>query len=208
VLEAAGKAGARKVVLASTAAIYGEARRLPIKESSAPGARPLAPDAISRKAGEDYARFYERFGGLDHTTLVLGSVYGPRQYPADGAGVVASLAGAMISGKPVTIHGDGNQTRDFVFVDDAVHAFALANDRGSGRLLNVGTGVETSVNGLVRMLAEITDSGAEPRFAAAIPGQVRRSVLDNELAASELGWKPWTHLEDGLRETVAFLRGG
>ena len=195
-------------MLASTAAIYGDARRLPIKETAAAGARPLAPDAISRKAGEDYARFYERYGGLDHTTLVLGSVYGPRQYPADGAGVVASFAGPMLSGRPITIHGDGNQTRDFVFVDDAVHAFSLANERGSGRLINVGTGVETSVNGLVRMLAEITGYEGEPRFAAAIPGQVRRSALDNELAAAELGWKPWTHLEDGLRETVAFLRGG
>jgi UDP-glucose 4-epimerase len=208
VLEAAGKAGARKIVLGSTAAIYGDARRLPVKESSAAGARPLAPDAISRKAGEDYARFYERYGGLDHTTLVLGSVYGPRQYPADGAGVVAAIAGPMLSGKVVTIHGDGNQTRDFVFVDDVVHAFALANDRGSGRLVNVGTGVETSINGLVRMLAEIIGHGAEPRFVAAIPGQVRRSALDNELAAAELGWKPWTHLEDGLRETVAFMKGG
>jgi UDP-glucose 4-epimerase len=209
VLEACVAAKVRKVVLASTAAIYGDARRFPIKETAAPGARPLTPGAISRRIAGDYARFYERFGGLDHTILVPGSVYGPRQPagPVSG-GVVASLASAAVAGKPALIHGDGNQTRDFVFIDDTVHAFALGADHGSGRLINVGTGVETTINSLYRMLGEIVGMPAEPRFGASVAGQARRIVLDNTVAGEQLGWKPWTHLEDGLRETVAYLRGG
>jgi UDP-glucose 4-epimerase len=208
VLEAAIAAEARKVVIASTAAIYGDARRLPVKESSAQGSRPLTPAAISRKVADDYGRFYQRYGGLDYSLLVFGSVYGPRQYPDDGSGVVAMLAGPMLGRGAPTIQGDGNQTRDFVFADDAVHALALAADKGSGRLINVGTGVETTINALFRMLADITKYREEPKSAPAVAGQVRRSALDNTLAEEQLGWKPWTHLEDGLRETVAFLRGG
>src|SRR5439155_23808723 len=104
---------------------------------------------------------------------------------ADGSGVVAALAGAMLSAKTPLIHGDGNQTRDFVFVDDAVHAFALAADHGSGRLINVGTAMETTINSLLRMLAEITRVRGRPPFGASVAGQVRRSALDNILAAEQ-----------------------
>ena len=209
VLEASVASGARKLVFASSASIYGEVRRLPVRESSAPSSRPLTPSAITKKLAEDYLRFYGRSRGLDHTILVLPAVYGPRQYPADGAGIVGRLAGAMLSGESPRIPGDGNQTRDFLFVDDAVHAFSLAlpAERAPGRLVNVGTGVETSVNALCRMLTEITGFAGEPAFESAPHGLVRRIALDNEVAERELAWKPWTHLEDGLRETVAFLRG-
>jgi len=209
VLEAAAWVGVEKVVFASAAAIYGNARRLPLKETAAPAARPLTPAGMTKKLAEDYLRFYQRFRGVDHTVLVPGCVYGPRQYPADGSGVVGILAGAMLdpASGPPAVHGDGNQTRDFVFVDDVVHAFSLALERGSGKLINVGTGVETSVVALFRLLADITGYGPEPAFAPGAAGQVRRSALDNALAERELGWKPWTHLEDGLRETVAFLLG-
>jgi UDP-glucose 4-epimerase len=207
-LGASASAKARKVIVASSAGVYGEVRRLPIKETSAPAGRPLTPSAIARKAAWDYLRFFQRWHGLDYAILVLGSVYGPRQYPADGAGVVATMAGSMLGGQRPVIDGDGNQTRDFVFVDDAVHAFALAADRGSGTLVNIGTGVETSVNATFRLLADITAFDGEPRMRELPRAQIRRIGLDNELAAQELGWKPWTHLEDGLRETIAFLRQG
>jgi UDP-glucose 4-epimerase len=113
----------------------------------------------------------------------------------------------MLTGETPTINGDGNQTRDYVFVDDVVHAFALAAERGNGRVVNIGTGLETSVNALYRMLAELTGFGGQPAEGPLPAGELRRSCLDNALAAELLGWKPWTHLEDGLGETVAYLKG-
>jgi UDP-glucose 4-epimerase len=121
--------------------------------------------------------------------------------------VVTAFAGKMLGGEKPEIRGDGEQTRDFLFIDDAVHALTLAMEAGSGRTLNVGTGRETSVNELFRMLVEITGFKGEPLFGPAQPGDVRRSALDSSMATRHLGWKPWTHLEDGLREAVAYLRG-
>lgn len=205
VLDASVKAGVRKLVFASSAAVYGQARRLPIRETALVGSRPLTPGAISKKAGEDYLRFYRRSRGVDFTSLVFASLYGPRQAPA-GPGVVAGFAAKMLEGVRPEIFGEGGQTRDFLFVDDSVHALALSVDQGSGKTINVGTGVETSVIGLYRMLAEITGFVGEPMLGPARPEEPARSCLENEIAGRELGWKPWTHLEDGLRETVAYLR--
>jgi UDP-glucose 4-epimerase len=156
---------------------------------------------------DEYLRFYQRYRGLDFTALALANVYGPRQDPLGEAGVIAIFSARMLAGESPTIFGDGNQTRDFVFVDDAVHAFALAIERGSGKLVNIGTGLETSVNGLYRMLAEITGFTGQPLSGPQPEGEARRISLDIDLAKSALTWHPWTHLEDGLRETVAFLKG-
>jgi UDP-glucose 4-epimerase len=208
VLECARRTGSRKVVYAgSGGTLYGEPRKLPVKETALGGARPLSPYGVSKKVVIDYLSFYERFHGIEWTALALANVYGPRQDPHGEAGVISIFASRMIEGQSPTIHGDGNQTRDYVFVDDVVHAFALATDRGGGRVVNVGTAVETSVNGLYRMLAEITGFHGEPGHGPARPGDLRRSVLDITLAADALGWRPWTHLEDGLGETVAYLKG-
>ena len=113
----------------------------------------------------------------------------------------------MLAGEPVTIFGDGNQTRDYVFIDDVVHAFVQAMERGSGKLVNIGTGLETSVNHLYQLLADIIGYDEEPEFGPLPPGELRRIALDICKAPSAIGWKPWTHLEDGLAETVAFLKG-
>jgi UDP-glucose 4-epimerase len=200
--------GVRKVVYAASGGtIYGEPRRLPVKETAALGSRPLSAYGISKKVADEYLRFYQRYKGLDYTSLALGNVYGPRQDPHGEAGVIAIFSDKMVAGEAPTIFGDGNQTRDYVFVDDTVHAFALAMERGSGRLINVGTGLETSVNGLYRMLAEITGFTGEPHHGEQPPGELRRISLDIELAQEALGWHPWTHLEDGLRETVAHVKG-
>lgn len=208
VLEAASRSGARKVVFASSGGtIYGEPRRLPVKETAASGSRPRSPYGITKKVAGDYLRYYQQFRGLDYTELALANVYGPRQDPRGEAGVVAVFARAMLAGEPPTIYGDGNQTRDYVYVEDAVHAFALAADAASGKLVNIGTGLETSVNHLFRLLAEITGFRGEPQFGPLPPGELRRSCLDISLAESELGWKPWTQLEEGLRATVEALRG-
>jgi UDP-glucose 4-epimerase len=207
VLQASVACGARKVVFASSASVYGESRAgYPLKETVLAGARPLDPGAISKKLAEDYLRFFAATRDLDFASVVLSNVYGPRQYPVDGFGVVAAFAGAALSGRQAVVFGDGSQTRDLLFVDDAVNALALAADRGSGKTVNVGTGVETAVSGLYRMVAGITGHRGEPRFGPLPPGDRARSALDASRAAVELGWKPWTHLEDGLRETVAYLR--
>jgi UDP-glucose 4-epimerase len=207
VLSCALRSGTRKVVFATSGGtIYGEPRRVPVKETALAGAHPRAPYGVSKKAVEDYLRFFQA-RGLDFTSLALGNVYGPRQDPGGEAGVIAIFTGSMLSGEAPTIFGDGNQTRDYVFVSDAVDAMARALDRGSGRLVNIGTGLETSVNHLFRMLAGLTGFRGEPQFGPLPPGEVRRIALDVSLAESEFGWRPWTHLEDGLGETVAFMKG-
>jgi UDP-glucose 4-epimerase len=208
VLECCATAGVRKVVYAASGGtLYGEPKKLPVKETAAGGGRPVSPYGISKKVAIDYLGFYERYRGIAHTSLALANVYGPRQDPHGEAGVIAIFATKMLAGEAPTIFGDGNQTRDYVFVDDVVHAFALAAERGDGRLVNVGTAVETSVNDLCRMLAAITGFDGEPRTGPERGGDLRRSVLDISSAASALGWRPWTHLEDGLGETVAYLKG-
>jgi UDP-glucose 4-epimerase len=205
-MECCVKTGVRKVVYAASGGtLYGEARKLPVKETAS--GRPVSPYGISKKVGIDYLSFYERQHGIAFTALALANVYGPRQDPHGEAGVVAIFASKMLAGRAPTIHGDGNQTRDYVFVDDVVHAFALSAERGDGRLVNIGTGLETSVNGLYRMLAEITRFTGEPPHGPARPGDLRRNALDISIANDVLDWRPWTHLQDGLGETVAYLRG-
>ena len=208
ILECSSRTGVRKVVYAASGGtLYGEPRKLPVKETALSSARPASPYGISKKVVIDYLSFYERFHGIEWTALALANVYGPRQDPHGEAGVIAIFSSKMLAGQAPTIFGDGNQTRDYVFVDDTVHAFALAADRGAGRLVNVGTAAETSVNGLYRMLSDITGFTGSPGSGPARPGDLRRSALDVVLAEDLLGWKPWTHLEDGLAETVSFMRG-
>jgi UDP-glucose 4-epimerase len=208
VLECCVKTGARKVVFAASGGtLYGEPKKVPAKESVAGQSHPLSPYGISKKVALDYLAFYERYRGLDYTALALANVYGPRQDPFGEAGVVAIFCSKMLAGEAPTIFGDGNQTRDYVFVDDVVHAFSLAAEGGSGRVLNIGTGIETSVNTLFQFLADIIGFTGQASFGLLPPGEIRRIALDRTLAAEALGWKPWTHLEDGLGETVAFLKG-
>lgn len=208
VLECGVKTGVRKIVFAASGGtLYGEPKKVPVKESAAGPSHPLSPHGISKKVAAEYLAFYERYRGIDYTALALANVYGPRQDPLGEAGVVAIFASKMLAGETPTIFGDGNQTRDYVFIDDAVHAFSLSAERGGGRLVNIGTGIETSVNTLFKMLADITGFSGDPAHGPVPPGELRRIALDNGLAAEAIGWKPWTHLEDGLGETVAFLKG-
>jgi UDP-glucose 4-epimerase len=208
VIECATKVGARKLVYAASGGtIYGEPKRLPAKESSAQASFPLSPYGISKKTVSDYLGFYQRYRGLDYTSCALANVYGPRQDPHGEAGVISIFASSMLAGTAPTIFGDGNQTRDFVFIDDVIHAFVQAMDRGSGKLVNIGTGLETSVSGLYKLLAQIVGFDDEAQHGPLPPGELRRIALDISVAARALAWKPWTHLEDGLAETVAYLKG-
>ena len=149
VLEGARVGGARKVVFASSGGtIYGEpaASELPVKESHPQ--QPLSPYGVAKRVVTDYLHVYRELHSIEFTSLAMANIYGPRQDPHGEAGVVAIFAGLLLEGKPCTIFGDGEQTRDFVYVDDAVDAFVRAADRGSGLLCNIGTGMETSVNEL------------------------------------------------------------
>jgi UDP-glucose 4-epimerase len=209
VLECAAATGARKVVFAASGGnLYGEPRSLPVKESARGRGRPNSPYAITKAAGIAYVEFFKANRGLDFTALALANIYGPRQDPDGEAGVVASFSSLMLSGQQPTIFGSGDDTRDYTYVDDAVHAFALAVDQGSGHVLNVGTGVETSVNALFRMMASIVGFRGKPVHAPPRPGDLHRSALDPTLAGRELGWKPWTSLKDGLRATIDSFRPG
>jgi UDP-glucose 4-epimerase len=209
VLEAGAGTGVRKVVFAASGGtLYGEQKKLPVKEGARRSSRPLSPYGISKKVAEDYLGFYRRHRGLDYTALALANVFGPRQDPLGEAGVVAIFTARMLAGQTPVIFGTGEDTRDYVFIDDVVHAFSLAAERGSATLINVGTGIETSVSRLYKLLAKFTGYGGAPFHGPPRSGDLHRSALDHLLAAQELGWKPWTTLEDGLKETVAFMRGG
>jgi len=205
VLEGARAAGSRKVVFAASGGtLYGEPEKLPVAESHPH--RPLSPYGVSKKAAGDYLAAYRELHGMEFTALALANVYGPRQDPHGEAGVVAIFAGRLLAGEPCTIFGDGNQTRDFVYVDDVVDAFARAAHKGSGLLMNIGTGVETSVNELYATMAAAVGTDAPALSAPPRTGEVARSSLDPSRAGIHLGWKPWTTVEAGAREVVGWFR--
>jgi UDP-glucose 4-epimerase len=206
VMEGARAASARKFVFAgSGGTLYGANNRLPIKEPEPQ--RPLSPYGVSKKAVGDYLFAYRELHGLEYTVLALSNVYGPRQDPHGEAGVVAIFAGRLLAGEPCVIYGDGKQTRDFVYVDDVVDAFSRAAARGSGLVLNIGTGKETSVNDLYHAMAKNAGVKGAPIYAPARPGELERNALDPSRASIHLGWKPWTTLEEGTATTLAWFRG-
>lgn len=204
VLEAARRCGAAKVVFASTGHVYGEvdAGERPVRETHPQ--RPLSAPAVAKKAVAEYLALYREVHSLEYTALAVGHAYGPRQ-PAAG-GVVARFASALVAGQACIVTGDGGQTRDFVYVDDVVDAFARAAERGGGLLLNVGTGRETAIADLYRLVA--AEAGVDrPAVRAPAPDyEIRRVSLDPGRAAIHLGWKPWTGLEEGVAATVDALR--
>jgi UDP-glucose 4-epimerase len=205
VLEGARAAGTRKVVFAASGGtLYGEPEKLPVRETAAQ--RPLSPYGVAKKAAVDYLTAYRELHGLEYTALALGNVYGPRQDPHGEAGVVAIFAGLLLADKQCTIYGDGEQTRDFVFVDDVVDAFARAASRGDGLLVNVGTGTETSVNALYSVMADLAGATTGPLYAPARPGELARSALDPGRAAVQLGWRPWTAIDVGTGAVLRWFR--
>ncbi len=209
VLEGARACGAPKVVFASSGGtIYGapDAADLPVKESHPQ--RPVSPYGVAKKVVGDYLFAYRELHNLEFTALALSNVYGPRQDPHGEAGVVAIFAGRLLAGEPCTVFGDGSQTRDFVYVDDVVDAFARASERGGGLVLNIGTGAETSVSHLYRTMAAQIGVDRPAVAAPARPGELDRSSLDPNRAGIHLGWKPWTSLEDGTAATIEWFRTG
>ena len=194
VLAAAGDA---PVVFSSTGgAIYGECRR-PAREDDP--LLPLSPYGIAKLAGEEYLSGWNRMHGTRHTALRFANVYGPRQEAGLEGGVVAIFLNAMAAGVETWIYGDGQQTRDFVHVDDVVRALLAAVGRGGA--FNVGSGVETPILELHEQCSAVTGDVREPSFGPAREGDVLRSVLDVSLIERELGWRQQVPLDDGLRGT-------
>ena len=207
VLEGARVAATRKVVFASSGGtIYGEAAPgdLPCRESLPQN--PGSPYGVSKRVAFDYLNVYRQLYGLEFTALALANVYGPRQDPHGEAGVVAIFAGRLLADEACTIFGDGEQTRDYVYVDDVVDAFVRAATRGSGLLLNVGTGVETSVNQLYATMAAGAGVDRPAAYAPMRPGELLRSALDPGRAAIHLGWKPWTDVAEGVARTLEWFK--
>ncbi len=206
-LEAARAAGTRRFVFASTGgAVYGEGagRNLPLDETAT--ALPDAPYGASKLAAEGYIGLYSRLYGLSTAALRLGNVYGPRQDPHGEAGVVAIFSNALLSGGATKVFGDGEQTRDYVYVGDVVSAFIAAAGAAATGAFNVGTGIETSVLELGAGIAALCDTTFEPEIAPARPGEVQRIAIDSTRAKAELGWSPEFGLEDGLQSTVDSFR--
>jgi UDP-glucose 4-epimerase len=204
-LEACVKQGVRKFVYASTGgALYGEGRQLPAGEDHP--AHPEAPYGVSKLALEHYLYYYRLAHGLDVTVLRYPNVYGPRQNPHGEAGVNAIFIGLMVEGKRPTIFGDGEQVRDYVYVGDVVEANELALTKGSGETLNLGWGRGVSVNDIVRTLAKLLGTAADPVYAAPRPGEVQRIYLDASRAKAVLGWEPKVPFEDGLKRTLEWYQ--
>jgi UDP-glucose 4-epimerase len=201
-LEAAREHGTQIVFTSTGGAMYGECDG-PAPESAE--RQPISPYGISKLAGEEYLAGWNRLHGTRHLALRLGNVYGARQEASLEGGVIAIFLEGMAAGRPTTIFGDGEQTRDFVYVGDVVRALLAAAGRDGG-VYNVGTGKETSVNELHALCRAVTGTTGEPERGPARPGDVRRSVVDPSLAAQELGWTAKTDLEQGLRETWEWTR--
>lgn len=206
VLEAARRNGVARVVYAASIAGYGDppAEQLPITERVTTSA--ISPYGVSKRAAGDYVLAYGATHGVEGVVLTLANVYGPHQSTAGEGGVVAMFAGRMLDGAPCTIFGDGEQTRDFVYVDDVVDAFARACivPEAAGERMLIGTGTPTTVNALFAACADAADYPHPAVYGPERAGEVRHSVVDAGRARAVLGWSAWTSVADGVRATMAW----
>jgi UDP-glucose 4-epimerase len=203
-LQAAVASGVRKFVFASTGgAIYGEQLTFPANETHQ--TCPMSPYGVAKLAVEKYLAFYEEVYGLPYTVLRYANVYGPRQDPHGEAGVVAIFSQQLLAHQAVIINGDGEQTRDFIYVDDVARANVLAVTTDLRGIYNVGTGVETSVNTLYTALAAHTSAPLTARHEAPKAGEQRRSVLDCRKLQAVTDWAPTVCFDEGLRRTVTYF---
>jgi len=213
-IEGARAGGVRRVVFASSGGtVYGDGAPTPTPETA--GKLPSSPYGTAKLTSEYYLATFTRLHGLDAVALRYSNVYGPRQNPHGEAGVVAIFGRRVLSGEPLTIFGDGRQTRDMVFVGDVAAANVLAAGCPlsplttlDSRAFNVGTGRETSVAELAAMIGEAAGRRPEVRKAPARAGEILRSALSVEKAARELGWQPRVPLRDGLAQTIRWIAEG
>ncbi len=207
VLETARQSGVRRVVYAASSSAYGDTEVLP-KVETLP-ATPLSPYALQKYTGEVYCRLYSELYGLETVSLRYFNIFGPRQDPnSDYAAVIPCFVTAALADRPPVIYGDGDQTRDFTYVENAVQANLLAADadRASGSVINIAAGKRTSLNDLWKNIREIAGTDVEARHAAPRQGDVRDSLAGLTLASDLLGYEPGVDLDAGLGRTIASFR--
>jgi UDP-glucose 4-epimerase len=202
-LLAARDAGCRRVIFASSSAVYGDAAEIPVTEDTRPN--PLSPYAISKLTGEQLCSVFTRVYGLETVALRYFNVFGPRQDPASAyAAVIPAFLRELLDGKPPLIHGDGDQTRDFTYIDNVVDANLRAATAGgiAGRVFNVASGRAISVNALLAQMAGLVGLDVRARHDPARPGDIRHSVADITAAREGFGYQVLVGLEEGLRRTI------
>lgn len=205
--DAARKAGVRRVVIASSAAVYGDSDELPLKEQTP--LRPLSPYAASKHVDEIYAELFTRSFGLEVAALRYFNVYGPRQRPdSQYAAAVPIFIRRLLDGKPVTVFGDGGQTRDLINVRDVVQAnlIAASHPNAPGQVFNICTGVETRLLDLLEVLFDLFPNVSQPVFSEPRAGDIYRSIGHPQKAADVIGFRAQVSLADGLKETVDWMR--
>ncbi len=202
-LEASKEVSLKKFIFASTSAVYGETEHIPITESTPLG--PLAFYGLSKMVAEFYIKLYQQSYGLPYTILRYANVYGPRQVAKGEGGVIAIFASKLKENQGVRIFGDGEQTRDFIFVDDVVQANLQAIKHGKNEILNVSTMKKTSVNDLVELLEKMENKKIKRQYLPQKNGEIKDSCLSNEKAKQILKWKPAYHIKQGLEKTLKEL---
>ncbi|MGD9309413.1 MAG: SDR family oxidoreductase [Desulfosarcina sp.] len=207
VLDASRRAGVRRVVLASSSAVYGNDPRLPKSEDMAP--MPLSPYAVQKLAGEFYASIFGRLYGLETVCLRYFNVFGPRQDPSSPySGVISIFMSKAADRQPPTIYGDGSQSRDFIYVSDVVQAnfVAATQAEAAGKKYNVGTGESIRIRDLWDLICNISNIQVDPIFAPRRPGDIRESLSDINSIRSSLGFRPQVNLRKGLEQTLVWYR--
>src|SRR5450631_4188470 len=208
-LVAARAAGVRRVIYAGSSSAYGDMPTLPKHEEMPPD--PISPYAVAKLAGEHYMRAFTRVYGLETVVLRYFNVFGPYQDPTSHySGVLAVFCRRMLAGEQPTIYGDGEQSRDFTYIDNVVHANLLAAsapaEKVSGRMMNTATGARITLNDTFKMLCELTGYRGDPAYAAGRKGDIRDSLADIQLARELLGYTPIVDFREGLKRTVEWYR--
>ena len=207
-LESCRKAKVRRLVFAASSSAYGDTEVLPKTEQMPPN--PLSPYALQKLVGERYCKLYYQLYGFETVCLRYFNVFGPGQDPhSEYSAVIPRFISAMLANKPVTIYGDGEQSRDFTYVENVVEAnlMALRASQAPGNVCNIGCGERITLNALARLLEEIIGTKANVQYAAAKPGDVRHSLADITLARTFLSYEPRVFVKEGLARTVeAFMR--
>jgi UDP-glucose 4-epimerase len=206
VLEVARAVGARLILGSTGAVIYGRDAPIPSLEDVLP--LPESPYGVAKNSAEQYVELYNRLHGTSHVVLRFANVYGPRQDPAGQVGVVAIFCARALAEERPVVYGDGQQTRDFIYVGDAVSAYLAAADRGRPGTWNIGSGAEVSILQLAAVISEVSGHPVDPVYAPARPGELRRGALASERARRDLGWAPTVKLADGVGRVYRWIEAG